>query len=124
MGSRGLEPLAFWVGCAQHDDRAEARQFVETAANTLQEPSALVTPESRREGPGLITQTKPATPAEGARALRGRADGRALHPCYLFQVKAPAASNGPWDYYTLLHTTPADQAFRPLNEGGCALVHT
>ena len=43
-----------------------------------------------------------------------REDGRKLHPAYLFQVKAPAESNGPWDCYKLLATTPADQAFRPL----------
>jgi branched-chain amino acid transport system substrate-binding protein len=53
-----------------------------------------------------------------------RTDGRVLHPCCLFQVKAPGASKGPWDYHELLHTTPADQAFRPLGEGGCALVRT
>ena len=51
-----------------------------------------------------------------------RIDGRKLHPSYLFEVKAPAESHGPWDYYKLLATTPADQAFRPLNEGGCSLV--
>ena len=53
-----------------------------------------------------------------------RADGRGIFPAYLFQVKTPAESRGPWDYYNLLATTPADQAFRPLAEGGCALVHS
>ena len=52
-----------------------------------------------------------------------REDGRALHPAYLFEVKAPGESRGPWDYYKLLATTPADQAFRPMQEGGCPLVH-
>ncbi len=52
-----------------------------------------------------------------------RADGRRLNPMYLFQVKAPGESKHPWDYYTLLRTTPADQAFRPLDQGGCPLVH-
>ena len=51
-----------------------------------------------------------------------RADGRAIHPMYLFRVKAPAASKGPWDYYELVQTIPADKAFRPLGEGGCPLV--
>ncbi len=51
-----------------------------------------------------------------------RADGRCLHPSFLWQVKTPAESRGPWDYYKLLDTTPANQAFRPLGEGGCALV--
>lgn len=52
-----------------------------------------------------------------------RADGRRLNPMYLFQVKAPGESKHPWDYYTLLRTTPANQAFRPLDQGGCPLVH-
>jgi branched-chain amino acid transport system substrate-binding protein len=51
-----------------------------------------------------------------------RVDGRTLHPMYLFQVKTPAESKGPWDMYKLVATIPADQAFRPLNEGGCPLV--
>lgn len=52
-----------------------------------------------------------------------RADGRRLSPTYLFQVKSPQESKYPWDYYTLLRTTPADQAFRPMDQGGCPLVH-
>jgi branched-chain amino acid transport system substrate-binding protein len=51
-----------------------------------------------------------------------RADGRKIHPMYLFEVKAPADSKGPWDLYKLLDTIPAEQAFRPLAEGGCPLV--
>ncbi len=53
-----------------------------------------------------------------------RQDGRKIHPAYLFEVKSPQESRGPWDYYKLLQTIPADQAFRPLNEGGCPLVRT
>jgi len=51
-----------------------------------------------------------------------RADGRKIHPAYLFEVKKPAESKGPWDYYKLIGTTPGDQAFRPLSESACALV--
>ena len=51
-----------------------------------------------------------------------RADGRKIHPSYLFQAKSPAESTGPWDGLKLVATTPADQAFRPMSEGGCALV--
>ena len=51
-----------------------------------------------------------------------RVDGRKLHPMYLFQVKTPAESHGPWDYYKVLRTLPSDQVWRPLNEGGCPLV--
>ncbi|MEI8393241.1 MAG: ABC transporter substrate-binding protein [Rhodospirillaceae bacterium] len=51
-----------------------------------------------------------------------RADGRKIHPLYLFEVKKPAESKGPWDYYKIVQTTPAEQAFRPLSQGGCSLV--
>ncbi|HVY15151.1 MAG TPA: ABC transporter substrate-binding protein [Rhodopila sp.] len=51
-----------------------------------------------------------------------RVDGRNLVPSYLFAVKKPAESKGPWDYYKLLATTPGDEAFRPLSEGHCPFV--
>jgi branched-chain amino acid transport system substrate-binding protein len=51
-----------------------------------------------------------------------RQDGRKIHPAYLVEVKKPAESKGPWDYYKVRATIPADQAFRPLNEGDCPLV--
>ena len=51
-----------------------------------------------------------------------RPDGRATHAMYVFKVKAPAASKGRWDDYDLVETIPADEAFRPLAEGGCPLV--
>ena len=51
-----------------------------------------------------------------------RADGRKIHDAYLYEVKKPAESKGPWDLYKLLATIPGDQAFRPLAEGGCPLV--
>ncbi len=55
---------------------------------------------------------------------RIREDGRKLHPAYLFEVKKPEESRGPLDYYRLLQTTPGEEAFRPLSEGGCPLVRT
>jgi branched-chain amino acid transport system substrate-binding protein len=51
-----------------------------------------------------------------------RVDGRAIHPAYLVQVKTPAESKQPWDYYKIVATIPADEAFRPLKDGGCSLV--
>jgi branched-chain amino acid transport system substrate-binding protein len=51
-----------------------------------------------------------------------RADGRKIHPMYLFEVKKPAESKGPWDYYKVRATVPAEEAFRPLAEGECPLV--
>ena len=51
-----------------------------------------------------------------------RIDGRVMRDMYLFEVKKPAESKYPWDYLKLLQTIPADEALRPLNEGGCPLV--
>ena len=51
-----------------------------------------------------------------------RADGRKIHPAYLFEVKKPSESKGPWDYYKVRATIPADQAFRPIDQGDCPLV--
>jgi len=51
-----------------------------------------------------------------------RADGRVTHPMMLVQVKKPSESKGPWDYYKVLATIPADQAFRPLKDSDCPLV--
>jgi branched-chain amino acid transport system substrate-binding protein len=53
---------------------------------------------------------------------RVREDGRFIHDMYLMQVKTPAESKGPWDFYKLLETVPGDQAFRPLSESVCPLV--
>jgi branched-chain amino acid transport system substrate-binding protein len=51
-----------------------------------------------------------------------REDGRMVHSMFLFEVKKPEESKGPWDYYKLLAEVPGDQAFRPLKDGGCPLV--
>ncbi|MET0876773.1 MAG: ABC transporter permease, partial [Tardiphaga sp.] len=53
---------------------------------------------------------------------RIREDGRKLCPSYLFEVKTPAESKAPWDYYKLVATIPADQAFTPLEKSTCALL--
>ena len=51
-----------------------------------------------------------------------RVDGRTIHPAYLFEVKSPAESKYPWDYYKLIATIAADEAFRPLAQSECPLV--
>src|SRR5499425_115530 len=51
-----------------------------------------------------------------------RVDGRKIHPAYLVEVKKPAESKYPWDYYKIRATIPAAEAFRPLDQGDCPLV--
>src|SRR3989440_5715047 len=53
---------------------------------------------------------------------RVRQDGRKVHQAYLVEVKKPAESKAPYDYYKIRATIPADQAFRPLKDGECPLV--
>jgi branched-chain amino acid transport system substrate-binding protein len=75
------------------------------------------------DGAKVVAQMK-AMPTDDPLFGKGtiRADGRKIHPAYLVEVKKPAESKGPYDYYKIRATIPADQAFRPLSEGGCSLV--
>jgi branched-chain amino acid transport system substrate-binding protein len=75
------------------------------------------------DGTKVVEQMKK-MPTDDALFGKGsiRADGRKIHQAYLFEVKKPSESKGPWDYYHVRATIPADQAFRPMNEGGCPLV--
>ena len=51
-----------------------------------------------------------------------REDGRKIHPAYLFEVKKPSESKGPWDYYKLVATIPADQAYIATKDSACPLL--
>jgi branched-chain amino acid transport system substrate-binding protein len=51
-----------------------------------------------------------------------RADGRKIHPAYLVEVKKPSESKGPYDYYKVRATIPANEAFRPVDQGDCPMV--
>jgi branched-chain amino acid transport system substrate-binding protein len=77
------------------------------------------------EAPKVMAQMR-ATPVNDFFAKNGkiRIDGRMIHDMYLFEVKKPAESKGEWDLYKLIATVPADEAFRPLDKGGCPLVKT
>ncbi|MBP2232575.1 branched-chain amino acid transport system substrate-binding protein [Azospirillum agricola] len=89
----------------------------------LKAVKALGVPEAKRSGRAVIEWMK-ATPTDDDAFGPGsiRADGRKLHPAHLFTVKAPGESRGPGDVYTLVSSTPAESAFRPLADGGCPLV--
>ena len=53
---------------------------------------------------------------------RIREDGLALFPSFLFQVKTPAESKGPWDFYKQISSSPPEEAWRPLAEGNCPFI--
>jgi len=77
------------------------------------------------EAPKVMAQMR-ATPINDFFAKNGkiRIDGRMVHDMYLFEVKKPQESKGEWDLYKLIATVPGDEAFRPLDKGGCPLVKT
>jgi branched-chain amino acid transport system substrate-binding protein len=78
---------------------------------------------AKKDGAATVARMK-AMPTDDDCFGKGsiRIDGRKLHPAYLFQVKQPSESKKPWDYYALRATIPAEEAFRPLKDGGCPLV--
>ena len=75
------------------------------------------------EGTAVIAKMK-AMPTDDPLFGKGtiRQDGRKIHPMYLFEVKKPSESKGPWDFYKVRATTPAAEAFRPLSQSECPLV--
>jgi branched-chain amino acid transport system substrate-binding protein len=79
--------------------------------------------KSDEDGKAVVAKMK-AIPTDDPLFGKGtiRADGRQIHPMYLYEVKKPSESKGPWDYYKLVKEIPADQAFRPLAQGECPLV--
>ena len=92
-------------------------------AETLHYLKAVAAVKSAADGKAVVNQMK-ALPTEDSLFGKGyiRADGRKIHPAYLFQVKKPEESKSPGDVYTLRATIPAEEAFRPLKDGGCPMV--
>ncbi|WP_158927116.1 ABC transporter substrate-binding protein [Acidisphaera sp. S103] len=91
--------------------------------HTLKAMQAMGVAKAKASGKALIAQMK-AMPVEDEAYGKGsiRADGRVMNPMYLFQVKSPAKSHYPWDYYRLVRTVSAEDAFRPSHDGGCPMV--
>jgi branched-chain amino acid transport system substrate-binding protein len=79
--------------------------------------------KSDADGKAVVAKMK-SMPTEDKLFGKGtvRADGRKIHPMYLFEVKKPAESKGEWDLYKLRATIPENEAFRPVKDGGCPLV--
>jgi len=92
-------------------------------AGTLHYLKAVVALKSAADGKAVVAKMKE-MPTDDPLFGKGtiRADGRKLHPAYLFEVKKPEESKYPGDFYKLRATIPAGEAFRPLNEGNCPLV--
>lgn len=91
--------------------------------HTLKAMAAMGVSAAKASGKALIAKMK-AMPIDDDvyGKLHIRADGRVMNPMYLFQVKSPAESKHPWDYYKLVRTLTAEEAFRPLKDGNCPMV--
>jgi branched-chain amino acid transport system substrate-binding protein len=92
-------------------------------AETMHYLKAVATLKSAADGKAVVNQMK-ALPTEDPLFGKGyiRADGRKIHPAYLFQVKKPEESKYSGDDYILRATIPAEEAFRPLKDGNCPMV--
>ena len=135
--AQGLIMTEAWYWDTTDSNRAFAREFA--AAHKGNHPTmgqagvysavthylkAVAALKSDADGAKVVAQMK-AMPTEDKLFGKGsvRADGRHVHPMYLFEVKKPSESKGPWDYYKVRATIPAEEAFRPLKDGGCPLVN-
>jgi len=92
-------------------------------AGTLHYLKAVADVKSAADGKAVVAEMKK-LPTDDPLFGKGtvRADGRKLHPAYLFEVKTPEESKYPGDFYKLKATIPAAEAFRPLKDGNCPLV--
>ena len=119
----GRDRAAVESACARYES---AQPFVCDVADgdAMEQAVADLGPARAKASGGEAVRRMKAMPTEDDcfGAGRVREDGRKIHPAHLFEVKSPAESSGPWDYYKLAGTVPAEQAFRPLVEGGCPLL--
>jgi len=71
-----------------------------------------------------VVETMKALPTDDPVFGKGqiRADGRHIHPMYLYETKKPAESKGKWDVFKLVSTLAPNDVWRPLDKGGCPLV--
>ena len=78
--------------------------------------------EAKKSGLGIIDRMKKMPVDDDCFQGSIRQDGRGIFPVYLLEVKKPAESKGPWDYFKVAVTTPAAEAWRPLKDGGCSFI--
>ncbi len=139
LGLKTAQGLIFteaWYWDMTDANRAFAKEF--TAANNGKYPTmvhagvyssvihylkAVEALKSAGDGTAVVAKMKD-MPTDDPLFGKGsvRVDGRKIHDMYLFEVKKPAESKGPWDYYKVRATIPAAQAWRPLAQSTCSLV--
>ena len=108
---------------ARHNGKMPSMVQAGAYAGVLHYLKAVQALKSDEDGKAVVAKMK-ALPTDDPLFGKGtiRADGRKIHPMYLYEVKKPGESKGPWDYYKLVREIPAAEAFRPLEQGECPLV--
>src|SRR5436309_825909 len=108
---------------AKHDGKMPSMVQAGVYAAVTHYLKALAALKQDTDGKAVVEKMK-ALPTNHPLFGKGtiRADGRKIHPTYLFEVKSPDQTKGAWDYYKLVQAIPANEAFRPLDQGGCPLV--
>ena len=109
-------PNGIWPNMTQVGDYAATLHYLKAVAD-------MGVAAAKADGRAVVDRMK-AMPTDDDCFGQGRirADGRKIHPSYLFEAKKPSESKHAWDVSKVIATTPIDEAFRPLNEGGCPLV--
>jgi branched-chain amino acid transport system substrate-binding protein len=136
QAANGLVLTNTWYWDANDNNRAWTKRWQATRPGkvptmvqagvysaTLHYLKAVAALNSAQDGKAVAAKMKE-MPTDDALFGKGtvRADGRKIHPAYLYEVKKPEESKGPGDFYKLRATIPAEEAFRPLGDGGCSLV--
>jgi branched-chain amino acid transport system substrate-binding protein len=113
---RTKTPNGIWPNMTQVGDYAVTLHYLKTVAD-------MGVAAAKADGRATVARMK-AMPTDDDCFGPGkiREDGRALHPCYLFEAKQPSESKQEWDVAKVVATTPMDEAFRPMSEGNCPLV--
>jgi branched-chain amino acid transport system substrate-binding protein len=108
---------------AEHAGKLPSMVHAGVYAETLHYLKAVTATKSAADGKAVVAKMKD-TPTDDPLFGKGyiRPDGRKIHPAYLFQVKKPEESKYAGDIYNLRATIPAEEAFRPLKDGGCPMV--
>jgi branched-chain amino acid transport system substrate-binding protein len=113
---KGKTPNGVWPNMTQAGDYAVTLHYLKAVAD-------MGVAAAKADGKAVIDRMK-AMPTDDDCFGPGkiRIDGRALHPVYLLEAKTPAESKQSWDIAKVIATTPMDEAWRPLSEGGCPLA--
>ena len=135
--AQGLTYTESWYWDMNDDTRAFAKRFAAqnggkypgkihagVYSSVIHYLKAVEAMKAKADGAAIVKKMKE-TPTDDKLFGKGvvRADGRKTHPVYLVEIKTPAESKYPYDYYKIMATIPADEAFRPLKDGNCPMVN-